>query len=169
MDEAVFVDASPLIFLGNAGRLDLLQVFEPAVISIPQVVFDEVTAGGHRDRAAREILEASWLTRTPTPRATERVAAWDLGPGESAVIDAALDRGSRVVIDDLAGRRCARSMRLPLSGTVGVVILAARRGLVAEPLALFAELRAAGMWLSDAVIREAVSQATPGGGSGAGE
>jgi predicted nucleic acid-binding protein len=83
----------------------------------------------------------------------DSVAAWDLGAGESEGIAAALSRpGVGVVIDDLAGRKCALSQRLDVIGTLGVVVGAHRRGLVEDPAVVFAELRNAGMWLSQALI-----------------
>lgn len=159
MGEVVFVDTSPLIFLANARRLELLRVFEPLSIAVPQAVFDEITRGSRGDPAAEAVATAPWLVRVANPEIPNAVAIWDLGAGESAVLAAALEHGSRVVLDDLAGRRCARALGLPVSGTIGVVVEAARRGLVYNPRAVMLELRTAGMWLSDSFLDAALSAA----------
>jgi predicted nucleic acid-binding protein len=64
MSDALIVNASPLIFLGNAGRLDLLRKTGASRIIAPQAVIDEVTATQHDDRAARSINDATWIERS---------------------------------------------------------------------------------------------------------
>ena len=48
MADLLVVNASPLIFLGNAGRLELLRVLGASRIVVPQPVFDEVISGGKK-------------------------------------------------------------------------------------------------------------------------
>lgn len=59
---------------------------------------------------------------------------------------------ARAVVDDLIGRKCALSLGLSVVGTLGIVIGAYRRGTIDDPRQLLLDLRASGMWLSDAVI-----------------
>ena len=81
----------------------------------------------------------------------------DLGTGESAVIATALHfDGARPVLDDLAGRKCARAFGLRVIGTVGLVVAAHRRGKIADARQTLLDLRVAGMWLSDSVIEQAL-------------
>jgi predicted nucleic acid-binding protein len=153
MPDAIVVNASPLIFLGNAGRLDLLRATGASRIIVPQAVFDEVTATQHDDRAAGALAESDWIERVAPIDLPPTITEWDLGFGESAVIAVALGIvGARPVIDDLAGRRCALALGLDVMGTLGVVIVAHRRGQVEDPRRVLLDLQAAGMWLSDAVI-----------------
>jgi predicted nucleic acid-binding protein len=152
-DALLVVNASPLIFLGNAGHLELLHRLGASRIIVPEPVFDEVMAGGYTDNAAKAISDASWLERRPSPPIPESVVAWEIGKGESSVIATALHEPSaRVVIDDLNGRKCALAHGLAVVGTLGVVIAAHRQGRIDDPRAVLLELRTAGMWLSDAVI-----------------
>jgi predicted nucleic acid-binding protein len=157
MPDVLIVNASPLIFLGNADRLELLDTLGANRIIVPEPVFDEVISGGHTDKAAKALSEAAWLEKRPGPSFPESVVAWDLGMGESSVIATALQvPGARVIIDDLNGRKCGLAHGLGVVGTVGVVITAHRRGRIEDPRAVLLELRAAGMWLSDAVIARAL-------------
>lgn len=64
-------------------------------------------------------------------------------------------RGSIAVLDDLAGRRCAAALRVPVIGTVGLVVRARRRGLIPTVRPILEEIRAAGLYLSDALIDQA--------------
>lgn len=154
------VNASPLVFLGNAGRLELLRDVSGGRIVVPAAVVREVTRSAHCDRASRAVEAASWIERATPASLPPSVVAWDLGAGESEVIALATERGStRVVIDDLAARKCGLSHGLDVIGTIGVVVAAHRKGLIADPAAVFSELRAAGMWLADSVIARALALA----------
>lgn len=157
MSDTLVVNASPLIFLGNAGRLDLLRVLGASRVVVPQPVFDEVIYGGHTDKAARALSDASWLEQRPSPWVPDSIATWEIGKGESSVIATALQESdARVVIDDMNGRKCALAHGLSVSGTLGVVIAAHRQGRIDDPRAVLMELRTAGMWLSDAMIARAL-------------
>jgi predicted nucleic acid-binding protein len=154
------VNASPLVFLGNAGRLELLREVSGGRVIVPAAVFREVTASSHCDRASRAVEAAAWIERANARSLPQSVVEWDLGAGESEVIALATERRStRVVIDDLAGRKCGLSHGLDVIGTIGVVVAAHRKGLVADPADVFSELRAAGMWLSDSVVARALALA----------
>jgi predicted nucleic acid-binding protein len=157
MSDALIVNASPLIFLGNAGRLDLLRAIGASRIIVPRAVVDEVSSTQHDDRAARSINEAKWIERAAPIDPHPSIIAWDLGPGESAVIAVALATpGGRPVIDDLLARRCALALGLNVMGTLGVAVAAFRNGEINDLRQIIMDLRAAGMWLSDAVIDRAL-------------
>jgi len=157
MSEALIVNASPLIFLGNAGRLDILRATEAPRIIVPQAVVDEVMAAEHDDRAVRALAESHWIERAAPIDIPPSIIEWDLGPGESAVIALALTTsGARPMIDDLLGRRCALALGLNVIGTLGAVVTAHRRGQIDNLRQAILDLRASGMWLSDAVIDRAL-------------
>ena len=67
--------------------------------------------------------------------------------------------GSEVVIDDRAGRRCAEAHRITLLGTVGLVILAKRLGRISKARPMIEDLRRPGLFVTDAVISDALKQA----------
>lgn len=157
MADVFVVNASPLVFLGNAGRLELLRSGRPSRVIVPDAVHREVVGSRYRDRASGELASADWIERIgPTPIPT-RVIAWDLDPGESEVIALALETQDAVaVLDDLAGRKCALALGLRVVGTLGIVIAAAKRGQLSDARSTILALRASGMWLSDATIARAL-------------
>ncbi len=60
--------------------------------------------------------------------------AWDLGAGEAAVLTWAIARrGTIAIVDDLAGRKCARAHGIPLTGTLGLVLSARKSGKIEAP------------------------------------
>ncbi|MEP7314027.1 MAG: DUF3368 domain-containing protein [Pseudomonadota bacterium] len=157
MVETWVVNASPLIFLGNAGHLHLLRLVAPGRVVVPETVWKEVTNSPHVDRAAHELSGTGWLERVPAPVVPPSVIEWDLDEGEASVIATAIDlKADRVVMDDLSGRKCALALGLPLSGTLGVVINAQRAGHIADARKTLHEMRAAGLWLADDVIARAL-------------
>lgn len=161
MSDLTIINASPLVFLGNAGRLELLRAVGSGRFVVPQAAFDEVTSSAHCDRASAAVKDATWIERSPVSPIPMSVAAWDLGAGESEVIALGLvNRDARLVIDDLAGRKCGLAHGLNVIGTLGVVIAAHRRQLLDDPALVFAELRSAGMWISDAVLAGALRLAS---------
>ena len=94
----------------------------------------------------------------PTITTPDVVSSWDLGAGESAVLAWALAHpGTLAVLDDFAARRCARVLDIQVKGTLGLALLAKRRGRIEMARPLVQELCAAGLYLSDAVIRQALA------------
>jgi predicted nucleic acid-binding protein len=147
--DRIVVNASPLIVLFKAGLSELLpQLF--TVIMVPSAVWNEILAGDATDAAARALPTTAWLKRVDVSAIPTIITAWDLGPGESQVLSLALDNPSaRAVIDDAAARSCAATLRVPILGTGGILVLAKRRGLINSVTVSLDELRKADLWLSD--------------------
>lgn len=89
MPEVLVVNASPLVFLGNVGRLDLLREIGSSRVIVPRAVFDEVARAGRTDLAAQSVADADWIEKADPVSIPTSISEWDLGPGESAVIAAA--------------------------------------------------------------------------------
>lgn len=158
MAEACVVNASPLIFLARGGHLDLLQVFGGPV-RVPRVVAEEIRRRGPEDPTARALVTSSWLEEVDDGPVPPAVQTWALGPGESSVIAEALRQGGcRAVIDDLAGRKCAASLGVPVAATLGIVLLARRRGLIRAARPVMENLVAGGMFLSRSVLDRALAR-----------
>jgi len=156
--ERAVVNASPLIFLSRAGLIQLLQLVSSEVI-VPEAVASEIEVRGKSDPTAQILANTSWLIVTQTPEIPAQIQAWGLGPGESSVIAwARSHNGSEAIIDDLAGRRCAAAFSIPVRGTLGLVLIAKQRGHISSARQLLDQLRRAGMFLSDRVLKEALTR-----------
>lgn len=152
------VNASPLILLTKVGRIDLLNA-EGVDVVVPMPVLQEVSSLDPSDPVVRAIHDAGWSVVMPLAPVPASVSPWKLDSGEKSVLTVALQNpGCEVVIDDLAGRRCAVAHGIPLLGTVGVVILAKRIGKIVEARAVIEELRGVGLYVKDEVIAGALSQ-----------
>jgi hypothetical protein len=143
-------DTSPLIALNQIDQLGLLNTLFESV-QIPPAVATE----------ALSVDRPSWLVehQLSGPLPAEVVDA-GLGAGESEAIALALElRVDRVLLDELPGRALAKHLGLPVIGTLGVLLLAKRRGLIEtirEPIEglRFGRFRASDD-LYDEVLRQA--------------
>lgn len=66
-------------------------------------------------------------------------------------------KASRAVLDDLQARRCARTLGIPVIGTLGVVLRAKRHGIIGEARPVVARLREVGLYLSDELVERALA------------
>ena len=126
----VVADTGPLQYLLLIGHIDILpRLFES--IAIPAAVQKEMLHPA-APQAVRTWAEVppSWLAVAPDAPDSD-AALQKLGAGEHAAILLALAmRADLVLIDDRAGVAAALAKGLNTTGTLGVVDLAARRGLI---------------------------------------
>ena len=110
------------------------------------------------DTASRALESTPWLTVVDPPSVPPIIQAWDLGAGESSVLAWAFaNPGTLAILDDLAARRCAATLRIPVRGTLGLVLLAKQRGRIAAARPVLEAMRGSGMYLSDSVLDKALA------------
>lgn len=157
MAECAVVNSSPLIFLSKAGLIDLLQLLSPTVM-VPELVVQEIGHRGTDDVTARALAETPWLKTVAVATIPALIQSWDLGAGESGVLALAhANPGMLAIIDDAAGRRCAEVLGIPLSGTLGLVLLAKQREVISAARPVIATLKQHGMFLSAQTIDRALA------------
>ena len=157
MAERWVVNASPLIVLARIGRDDLFFALADQVI-VPRVVAQEIMAGP-KD-VAQQALAAGRFAIIDTPPPSAEIHAWDLGAGETAVLSFAVaEPGWTVILDDEAARKCARGLSLKVKGTLGIILLAKQKGLIASAAEALRSLRAIGFRIDDQTARDALKRA----------
>ena len=123
----VVCDAGPVIHLDELSCLDLLQDF--AQVVLPMAVRREVER--HRPAALRR-SKISWSHTGPHGPAPPEVLVVarivPLHDGEVEALRIALEHpGALLLTDDTAARLAARSLGIPVHGTIGVLVRAIRR------------------------------------------
>ncbi|MBO3457993.1 DUF3368 domain-containing protein [Aetokthonos hydrillicola Thurmond2011] len=155
----VVINTSPLIVLLKS-QLDYLlpQLFTE--ILVPSGVWDEIVEAGKTDKASRQLPLASWGKRVTLTSVSSLILSWGLDRGESEVLSFALENTDyRAIIDDAAARRVAKTLNIPFMGTLGMLVLAKKRGLIPEISEPIQAIQDAGLWLSDDLIQFVKQQA----------
>ena len=142
-------DTTPISELAKVEYLDLLpQIFGKVVI--PQGVFNELQIGQHP--VAFIVQNLAWLevvTVDNQQLVEELQKSFNLHLGESEAIALAEEIGaSQLLIDEKAARKVALRRKLPIIGTMGILLLAKRRGLLDSVKDVLNEMQAKGTRIS---------------------
>lgn len=163
-------DATPLIYLGTADRLGLLEAVSRDCVT-PRRVYREVVteglAGGHADaRRVEQAIESEHLDIVEAP-ATERFDRLadlpQLSVADAAVLAIAGSAEATAVMDETAGRRVAAVEGIETRGTAFVVLSLLRDGAIRRETAheTIVEMLDAGWYCSPdlyARIRERIDE-----------
>jgi predicted nucleic acid-binding protein len=139
----VVADTGPLNYLVQIQAIEVLPKLFDQII-VPATVYEELA---HADAPAPVrafiALKPAWLEVRPNPdRSADDAADSTLDEGERAAIALAASIGADLILlDDRAGVAAAYRRGLVVTGTLGVLDLAARRGLL-DLATAFARLRA---------------------------
>lgn len=127
----IVADTSPLNYLVLIGQIALLPTLFERVFA-PDAVVREM-----RHEAAPIVVRSwaatppIWLEVTPVPTTTEDRALQALGSGERAALLLARTLNAELILmDDRAAVAVATARGFEVTGTLGVLDLAARRGLI---------------------------------------
>jgi len=128
--QLVVADTSPINYLIQIHQIDILPLLFERV-ALPRTVQDELAHVLAPQPVRRWIADPpNWLEVHATPDITH-VATEGLDEGETAAIALAESIGADLVlIDEREGFRVARRRGLSATGTLGVLDLAAERGLI---------------------------------------
>jgi len=150
------VNSTPLIALSIVGHLGLLRDLFDQVF-IPASVYKEVVRRGRGRPGARDVAQADWLVvREPKETIPLPAELMGLDQGEIDVILLAKEIGADwVLIDEKLARQVARAVGLRVKGTLGVLLVTHRIGLLSRKEALEAvwELAQSSVRLSDKLVR----------------
>ena len=119
------VNTTPLVALGQIGRLDLLRRLFDKVL-IPEVVYQESVSGGDSRPGAEEIREATWIVQRELPGESGwQVDLFGLDARERDVLRlAGIIEPGWVIIDEKLGRRVALASGFQVKGTLGILVAA---------------------------------------------
>ena len=152
MNEKWVLDVSPIILLGKADLLKIVSSLAKVWI-IPEGVIREVGAKRPIESYLSEISHSSEVVKKNVSKIHPSIAAWDLGRGESEVLTLALEKaGIGVVLDDLQARKCAALFDISLIGSLGLILLAKRKGLLNLAKPEIERLKAVGLYIDSSML-----------------
>ena len=136
----VVADTSPINYLIQIDQIDLLEKLYKEIF-VPQAVLNELS----HDAAPTAVR--TWTLRRPdwvkarAAMARPETEFSRLDKGEQEAIWVALDLcAGTLLIDDLRGREEAKRRGLSVTGTLGVLMLAGKEGLLTETVHIYRRL-----------------------------
>ena len=152
------INTGPIISLTAAvGSLEFLQPLYRKIL-VPQEVFQELQAGGLDCAEIRALQACQVIVVSEAPVELPILLNSQLDRGEASVIQNALNHNIPVVaIDEKLGRRIARLHQLRITGSIGILIKAAKAGLVPSLETCFDRMHAHGIWMSRDLRDQALS------------
>jgi predicted nucleic acid-binding protein len=153
------VDSSPVILLSKIGKIALLHEL-PDEMVIPAGVAQEIQRGAKNDVARRWLENEGNIWVQETSVVIPLISTWLLGLGESQVLSYVQTHSDCVaIVDDRAARNCAYALKIPVRGTLGVLLLAKKNGKIAQIKPLLTQLQNVGLHINTKLIDEALKLA----------
>jgi uncharacterized protein len=165
MTTQVVTNAGPLVTFAKLNALHLFKDLYDTIL-IPQAVYQEAVIQGkqygfqHAQRLSIFLQQQQWPA-IQVERLSEDIETAKLDRGEKEAIALALSRAALLLIDEERGRDVARQQRIPVRGSLGVLIDAYRQHLLSADLLKLhiAEIRQrSDIWISptlcDKVLQE---------------
>ena len=150
----VIADNSPLSAFAEIGQLEILKRLYGRIV-IPESVAMEATHP-NAPEALRDWIasQPSWLDQVPDPTDI-LLETSSLGVGEASVISLAWHHRANalLLLDDRAARRLADAMGLRITGVGGILVAAARLGMLDFEDSL-AQLQQTSFRLGDAIVKD---------------
>jgi predicted nucleic acid-binding protein len=140
--------------------LEILKVIFDEV-SLPETVHQEIMQGGKDFAGLRSYREATWIKVQSPASPIEPLLGVLLDRGEASVIQLAREKGADfVLIDEKKARKIARKIYgLHVVGSARILVEAKHRGLISNVGEALEEMRSAGYWIHDDIMKTAVEQA----------
>ena len=126
----IVCDTAPLQRLHRGNALDVLKSLYDRVL-VPESVKEEIDEGREEGLDLPDLDELEWI-EVVSPGDPEMVSEnTGIGVAEREVMALAMETaGAVIVMDDPLGRRHAKLMRQPATGTIGILLRAKSRKLI---------------------------------------
>lgn len=155
----VVIDTTVLIALARIGQFELLKRLWGKII-IPERVYEEIGRGATGRPETLAAVSSGWVAvREVQDRKSVATLAGSLGCGEAECLVLAGEVGAGLlVLDDRRARTAAERAGFQVIGTLGVLVLAAKKGLLdpGEVPAMIDGLRRTQFRLGEKVVRRAL-------------
>lgn len=160
INKVVVCNTSPIIYLSSIGDIGVLADLFGTILISP-AVHNELAAGKDKGAGYREALAASWINVIKiTNQFARNYLLTDLDVGEAETIILADETGADLILmDDRLGRKVAELKGHTVIGTLKVLLLAKRYGLISTVRTRIDKLLNAGFWVTDPVCTMILKEA----------
>ena len=135
--DKVIVNSTPVIGLADIGKLDLLRQMYGTVI-LPQAVYEEITSPSVKKQVEQN---RAWIHIGQIQ---------DLAQEQDADL---------VILDDNAAKKTAKFLGLHVIGTLGILVLAKRKGYIEKVGSVLDALKQDGFFVGEDVCQLVLRQA----------
>ena len=144
MPEIVIADASCLILLDKIGRLSLLNRCYGKIFITPEIA-----------KEFGDDLPAWIITQKPSDKNLLHALEQLVDKGEASALALALEKTNPLlVLDDLKARKVAASMKLKVTGTLGVIVKAKELGILKKVKPVLQELKTTDFRVAENIIQQ---------------
>lgn len=153
----VVSNTGPIIALLKVELLDLLKHYFKEVC-LSSATYHELTEKGKSKLGAELIRNSPWIkVKEIQEILAVKVLELELDLGESETIILAQElNADLVLLDESISRNMAQLFGLPVKGSIGILVMAKRDGLIKNLKEVLDRLRQKGVWISDEVYNEAL-------------
>lgn len=146
MDKIIVSDTSCLIALANIDKLEILKDL------YKEIIITEEVNNEYGSSLPEWIIIVEVKNRQKQSELETR-----LDKGEASSIALALEiQNSTLIIDEIKGRKIAQSLGIDIIGTIGVILLAGRKGIINDVIGTLLTLVNKGFRLSDKLIEKII-------------
>lgn len=129
----VVSDATPIISFLKINRLDILNKLFGEVL-LPEAVYEELTSNSAFQEEAEQVCACEFFKKvsvgnSETVDMLMRVTGLDLGESE-AIVYSDENNSDLLIVDEVRARHVAASMKLRITGTIGILTAANENGLL---------------------------------------
>lgn len=151
----IVCNTSPIFYLHKIGLLNLPEKLFGEVF-IPQAVVSELDEGKRLGYGAPDVREFNWL-KVRAVEVPSEIRDIGIGDGETEAIALALKNEVKfLLLDDGEARRAALERKLPVVGTVGVLIMSVRQGFLPKLKPSLEALSSSGFRISQQIQDKAL-------------
>lgn len=148
MNNVIISDTSCLITLANIDKLHILRDLYGQVL-ITQKIQEEF---------GEPIPEWIHIVEQVNTEKQQQLEL-KLDPGEASAIALALQTNrATLIIDEIKGRKIAKSLGINIIGTIGIIVLAHKNKIIDDPLSIILQLVNKGFRLSDTLLNKLIQQ-----------
>lgn len=149
MPKIIVSDTSCFIILSNIGELDLLRK-----------TFGEVLTTKEVHKEFGEDFPKWVVVKSATDKYRQQILETQIDLGEASAIALALEfPESMIILDDYKARKVAENLGLEITGTIGVIIIAKKRGYIGSIKPYLEKIRSTNFRLSEEIEKQALKEA----------
>lgn len=155
----VVVNTTPLIALSHVGQINLLKELYGEII-IPEAVYKELSV--KTESVCKKAVDSSldWIRVEKIKNLMAReMYKTQLHDGEVEVMILSKEiKADVVIIDDANAKKYAKYLKLPVTGTLGVLIRAKREGYIDRLEPILRQMTERGIYISQSLIELCLKQ-----------